>query len=89
MPEDLRSRLKNVGISVSLSGEANPAKSVEEITISTFSRALLDYAIDMIMRNTDKEPDEVGITMKDIGYWAVYRVKPASRLAQALCPQPS
>lgn len=87
MPEDLLKRLMDVGISVSLSGEGNAAASIEEITISSFSRPLLHYGIDMILRRTGEEPDEVGTAMNDTGYWAVYLVKPGSRLAQALCPQ--
>jgi DNA-binding NarL/FixJ family response regulator len=86
MPEDLRNRLKNIGIFMSLSAEAIATESVEVITISTFSRSLLKYGIDLIMRSTGDEPDEVGTTMKDTGYWAVYRVKPASRLLYAVRP---
>jgi hypothetical protein len=87
MREDLLKRLMDVGISVSLSGEGNATASVKEITISSFSKPLLHYGIDMILRRTGEEPDGVGTAMNDTGYWAVYLVKPASRLAQALCPQ--
>jgi hypothetical protein len=53
MPQDLKNRLKNIGISISLSAEADAAQSAEVITISTFSRSLLNYGIDLIMRSTD------------------------------------
>jgi hypothetical protein len=84
---DLRARLESLRINIEWLDEQNDERLARLITISSFSKRLLEYAAFLISSNLHADPDDESVETTGGGYCLRYRQTPESALSRALCAQ--
>jgi hypothetical protein len=82
---DLRARLESLRINVEWLDEPGHDVSTRVITISSFSKRLLEYGAFLIASNAHADPETDLVQTAAGGYCLRYRQNPESALSKALC----
>jgi hypothetical protein len=82
---DLRGRLEALRINIEWLDETAHDRPTRVITISSFSKRLLEYGAFLIASNAHADPDSDLVQTTGGGYCLRYRQNPESALSKALC----
>jgi len=82
---DLRARLESLRIKIEWHGDEAHNRSTRLITISSFSKRLLEYGAFLILSSAKTEPENDSVQTTGGGYCLHYRQSPGSPLSRALC----
>ena len=82
---DLKVRLESLRIDIEWLDEQTDDRPTRLITISCFSKRLLDYGAFLISSNAHAVPEDDTAQTTGGGYCLHYRLSPESSLSKALC----
>jgi len=82
---DLRARLESLRISIEWTDEQAQDPPIRHITISSFSKRLLEYGAFLLSSSVHVEPETESVQTTGGGYFLRYRQSPSSPLSKALC----
>jgi len=85
---DLRARLESLRINIEWLDDQAEDRPTRLITISSFSKRLLEYGAFLISSNAHAEPESDSVQTTGGGYCLHYRLSPDSPLSRALCGNP-
>jgi hypothetical protein len=81
---DLRARLESLRIRVEWTNDEAQNPPIRVITISSFSKRLLEYGAFLLSSNLHVEPETESVQTTGGGYYLQYRQSPTSPLSRAL-----
>ena len=82
---DLRARLESLRIRVEWTDEEAQDTPIRLITISSFSKRLLEYGAFLLSSSVHVDPETESVQTTGGGYFLLYRQSPTSPLSKALC----
>jgi hypothetical protein len=82
---DLRARLESLRIRIEVTDEEAQDSPIRLITISSFSKRLLEYGAFLLSSSVHVEPETESVQTTGGGYFLQYRQSPSSPLSKALC----
>jgi len=82
---DLRARLESLRIKIEWTEDEAQDRPSRLVTISSFSKRLLDYGAFLISSSAHTEPENESAQTTGGGYCLYYRLSPTSSLFRALC----
>jgi hypothetical protein len=82
---DLKARLESLRINIEWIDDRADDRRGRVITISSFSKRLLEYGAFLISTNAHADPENESVQTTGGGYCLHYRQNPDSPLSQALC----
>src|SRR5262245_12504798 len=82
---DLRARLESLRIKIEWTDDQAPDRRNRLITISSFSKRLLEYGAFLISTSAQADPENESAQTTGGGYCLYYRQSPGSPLSRALC----